>query len=113
MSTKELFLWIWVLLLSVMLAMVTVRLYQMPVIVSFDLQHSVKQFSYDLSIKKVSEEEKNRLTKAFSQCLVSVTEAYASNHHAIIVVSQALVSGTNDVTQEIQRDINRVLSDER
>lgn len=115
MSTKELVLSLWMLILTVAIFMVFAKSYQTPAIVSIDLQRSVKQFSHDLSTKKLPDDEKNKLTKEFSQRLVSVTESYASSHHVVIVVSPAVVSGARDVTQEIQHDIYRALSsnDER
>lgn len=113
MSTRELFLFIWSLLLSLTLAVVIVKLYQTPVIVSFDLQRSVKQFSLNLSNKKLSESDTNRLTKIFSERLISITEAYAVNHHVVIVVSPAVVSGAKDVTEDLQENIYRALSSER
>lgn len=112
MNTKDLTFTTTLLIFFVVLIALAIKLYKTPSIVSFDMQKSVKEFSQDLSQKKLNESQKQQLTKAFSADLVNVTESYARENNVIILVSPAIVAGAPDVTDEIQSSIYHELNTE-
>lgn len=59
------------------------------------------------SQKQLSEAQSKALSARFNTALEASLQAWQQKHHAVILVSPAVVQGAPDITQEIQQDIAR------
>lgn len=85
--------------------------WQKPVTVSFDMTDTVNQFMAQAASQSLSEAQSTQLVQRFNQALtVSLTD-YSQQHRAVIVVSQSVVAGTADITDDIQRRIAQRMQD--
>ncbi|WP_253030870.1 type-F conjugative transfer system protein TrbI [Escherichia coli] len=78
-----------------------------PVTVAFNMKQTVDAFFDSASQKKLSEEQAKALSGRFNTALESSLQAWQQEHHAIILVSPAVVQGAPDITRQIQQDIAR------
>ncbi|EJD7217324.1 TPA: type-F conjugative transfer system protein TrbI [Escherichia coli] len=78
-----------------------------PVTVSFNMKQTVDAFFDSASQKKLSEEQAKALSGRFNAALESSLQAWQQEHHAVILVSPAVVQGVPDITRQIQQDIAR------
>ncbi|MGT7738663.1 type-F conjugative transfer system protein TrbI [Escherichia coli] len=73
-----------------------------PVTVAFNMKQTVDAFFDRASQKQLSEAQSKALSARFNTAL-----AWQQKHHAVILVSPAVVQGAPDITREIQQDIAR------
>lgn len=78
-----------------------------PVTVAFNIKQTVDAFFDSASQKKLSEEQTKALSARFNAALEASLQAWQREHHAVILVSPAVVQGTPDITRDIQQDIAR------
>lgn len=76
---------------------------------SFDL--TVDAFFDSASQKKLSEAQTKDLSARFSASMDASLQAWQQKHHAVILVSPAVVQGAPDITRDIQQDIARRMRD--
>ena len=69
------------------------------------LQHET--FFDSASQKQLSEAQSKALSARFNTALEASLQAWQQKHHAVILVSPAVVQGAPDITREIQQDIAR------
>lgn len=78
-----------------------------PVTVSFNMKQTVDAFFDSASQKKLSEEQTKALSDRFNAALEASLQAWQQEHHAVILVSPAVVQGAPDITRQIQQDVAR------
>ncbi|HDD8902964.1 TPA: type-F conjugative transfer system protein TrbI [Escherichia coli] len=78
-----------------------------PVTVAFNMKQTVDAFFDSASQKKLSEAQSKGLADRFNAALEASLQTWQQKHHAVILVSPAVVQGTPDITREIQQDIAR------
>ncbi|ENO7970159.1 type-F conjugative transfer system protein TrbI [Salmonella enterica] len=83
-----------------------------PVTVAFNMKQTVDAFFDSASQKKLSEAQVKALSARFNSALEASLQAWQQKHHAVILVSPALVQGAPDITREIQQDIARRMRSE-
>ncbi|HFI2580774.1 TPA: type-F conjugative transfer system protein TrbI [Escherichia coli] len=74
-----------------------------PVTVAFNMKQTVDAFFDSASQKQLSK----ALSARFNTALEASLQAWQQKHHAVILVSPAVVQGAPDITREIQQDIAR------
>ncbi|HAV9492530.1 TPA: type-F conjugative transfer system protein TrbI [Escherichia coli] len=103
---------VWWLALAGVLAINTVVSYGIvrlnaPVTVAFNMKQTVDAFFDSASQKQLSEAQSKTLSARFNTALEASLQAWQQKHHAVILVSPAVVQGAPDITREIQQDIAR------
>jgi conjugal transfer pilin signal peptidase TrbI len=95
------------LMFSVMLSVTLIKLTTQPPIkmVSVDVASIIKAFAQESGKQPLSEHQQKTLSHDFANALTQVNQAYAQEHHAIVLVSGAVVAGVKDITSEIQAEI--------
>ncbi len=78
-----------------------------PVTVAFNMKQTVDAFFDSASQKKRSEAQSKALADRFNAALEASLQTWQQEHHAVILVSPAVVQGAPDITREIQQDIAR------
>ena len=78
-----------------------------PVTVAFNMKQTVDAFFDSASQKQLSEAQSKALSARFNTALEASLQAWQQKHHAVILVSPAVVQGAPDITREIQQDIAR------
>lgn len=78
-----------------------------PVTVAFNMKQTVDAFFDSASQKQLSEAQAKVLAGRFNTALAASLQAWQQKHHAVILVSPAVVQGAPDITREIQQDIAR------
>ncbi|CTV84101.1 conjugative transfer protein [Escherichia coli] len=76
-----------------------------PVTVAFNMKQTVDAFFDSASQKQLSEAQSKALSARFNTALEASLQAWQQKHHAVILVSPAVVQGAPDITREIQQDI--------
>lgn len=76
-----------------------------PVIVQFDLKGTTQTFVDSLSVHPISTADSQKETQYFVKSLQSTLNIYATSHHAIILVSPAVMTHVPDITNEIKADL--------
>ena len=71
-------------------------------IVSFDVKKIIDEYSIELMKSSSSEELKTRKLIHFTQVMEQETAKYAADNQVVIMVSAAVVSGSQDITKDIQ-----------
>ncbi|EAS9108545.1 type-F conjugative transfer system protein TrbI [Salmonella enterica] len=82
-----------------------------PVTVAFNMKQTVDAFFDSASQKKLSEAQTKDLSARFSTSMDASLQAWQQKHHAVILVSPAVVQGAPDITRDIQQDIARRMRD--
>ncbi|BBG61849.1 type-F conjugative transfer system protein TrbI [Providencia rustigianii] len=95
--------------LSVSMSVFVMRWFA-PVTVTFDMSGTVNQYQQQMAQQfsaeqPLSEAEITLSTQRFYQALNESLMAYQQQHHALILVSPAVVMGADDITAEIQAAI--------
>lgn len=85
--------------------------WQKPVTVSFDMTDTVNQFMTQAASQPLSKTQSKQLARRFNQALTESLAGYSQQHHAVIIVSQSLVAGAEDITDDIQRRIAQRMQD--
>ena len=70
-------------------------------------ERTVDAFFDSASQKQLSEAQSKALSARFNTALEASLQAWQQKHHAVILVSPAVVQGAPDITREIQQDIAR------
>ncbi|EBU9317312.1 type-F conjugative transfer system protein TrbI [Salmonella enterica subsp. enterica serovar Amager] len=78
-----------------------------PVTAAFNMKQTVDAFFDSAGQKKLTEAQSAALTTRFNAALEASLQAWQREHHAVILVSPAVVQGAPDITREIQQDIAR------
>lgn len=89
---------------TVAVSLVTVRLTS-PEVVVFDMKGTMDSFLQQSVQMKLDEEGAKKLTSRFNAALTGSLTDWQQNHHAVILVSPAVVSQQRDITGEIRNDI--------
>lgn len=71
-------------------------------IVEFDINDTIATFQQNLTESQLSDEKRDSEIQRFTQTLEEVVKQYAAEHNVIVLVSPAIVSGAENVTQDIQ-----------
>ena len=71
-------------------------------IVEFDINDTIATFQQNLTESQLSDEKRDSEIQRFTQTLEKVVKQYAVEHNVIVLVSPAIVSGAENVTQDIQ-----------
>ncbi|WP_367302894.1 type-F conjugative transfer system protein TrbI [Cronobacter sakazakii] len=85
-------------------SLVTVRLMS-PEVVVFDMKGTMDSFLQQSVQMKLDEEGAKKLTSRFNAALTGSLTDWQQKHHAVILVSPAVVSQQRDITGEIRNDI--------
>ena len=95
------------LMLSIVLSVTFVKLSTPPPVnmVSVDVASIIKTFAKESGKSHLSDSKQKELSRDFADALTKVNQAYSKQHHAIMLVSGAVVTGVKDVTAEIQTQI--------
>ena len=78
-----------------------------PVTAAFNMKQTVDAFFDSASQKQLSEAQSKALSARFNTALEASLQAWQQKHHAVILVSPAVVQGAPDITGEMQQDIGR------
>ncbi|EAA2099738.1 TPA: type-F conjugative transfer system protein TrbI [Salmonella enterica subsp. enterica serovar Bredeney] len=78
-----------------------------PVTVAFNMKQTVDAFFDSAGQKKLTEAQSKALSGRFNAALETSLQAWQREHHAVILVSPAVVQGAPDITREIQQDVAR------
>ncbi|MDN0895537.1 type-F conjugative transfer system protein TrbI, partial [Escherichia coli] len=69
-----------------------------PVTVAFNMKQTVDAFFDSVSQKQLSEAQSKALSARFNTALEASLQAWQQKHHAVILVSPAVVQGAPDIT---------------
>lgn len=73
--------------------------------VMFNLKKTVSSFLAQASNKKLSSAEMQNMSSQFAKVMTDSVSAYAKKHHVVLIMSDAVIAGADDVTSEIQSQI--------
>lgn len=76
-----------------------------PDVVTFDMKGTIDRFMDQSSRKNLDEATSRALTEHFTTNLNHSIEDWQASHHALILVTPAVVSGASDITVDIQRSV--------
>lgn len=89
------------------LGLLTWKVWSQPAPASFDMRKTVDTFTEQTADRKLSDADKDRVVARFNDALTASLTAWAETHHRPVLVKAAVVSGVDDITADIQRDIAR------
>lgn len=87
------------------LGLLTWQVWSQPVPVTFDMRGTVDTFTAQTAEQHLTDDEKARLVARFNDALTQSLADWSAVHHRPVLVKAAVVSGLDDITAEIQRDI--------
>lgn len=76
-----------------------------PAIVSFDVKATLNTYHQQLLKKPLSLDEQTDRLSQFATIMNEEVERYSVSNNRIVIVSAAVVTGTADITPDIQRAI--------
>ncbi len=76
-----------------------------PDVVTFDMKGTIDRFMDQSSRKNLDEATSRALTERFTSNLNRSIEDWQASHHALILVTPAVVSGASDITVDIQKSV--------
>ncbi|ELY4545657.1 type-F conjugative transfer system protein TrbI [Cronobacter sakazakii] len=76
-----------------------------PVVVSFDMKKTLDQFTEQAGSRSLDESQTKALTERFMTSLNAELQDWQRRHDALILVTPAVVSGVDDITNEIQTGV--------
>lgn len=76
-----------------------------PDVVTFDMKGTIDRFMDQSSRKNLDEATSRALTERFTSNLNHSIEDWQASHHALILVTPAVVSGASDITVDIQKGV--------
>jgi conjugal transfer pilin signal peptidase TrbI len=76
-----------------------------PDVVTFDMKGTIDRFMDQSSRKSLDEATSRALTERFTSNLNRSIEDWQASHHALILVTPAVVSGASDITVDIQKSV--------
>lgn len=71
-------------------------------IVSFNMKDTINSFLEQVSKNNLDDEKITEITKKFNRSLDYAITSYANDNNVLILVNQAVVKGSDDVTDKIQ-----------
>lgn len=74
-----------------------------PVTAAFNMKQTVDAFFDSASQKQLSEAQSKALSARFNTALEASLQAWQQKHHAVILVSPAVVQGAPDITWKSSR----------
>ncbi|MFS7282039.1 type-F conjugative transfer system protein TrbI [Serratia proteamaculans] len=80
-------------------------LYLTPKTVSFNMKDTVDIFTRQAATQNLTPEQSQMLTRRFNLALQSSLDEYQQRHRVIILVSPAVISGAQDITDDIRGEI--------
>lgn len=89
------------------LGLLTWKVWSQPVPVTFDMRSTVDTFTTQTAEQHLRDDEKARLVTRFNDALTQSLADWSDVHHQPVLVKAAVVSGLDDITADIQRDIAR------
>ncbi|MEQ5055143.1 type-F conjugative transfer system protein TrbI [Klebsiella michiganensis] len=89
------------------LGLLTWKVWSQPAPVTFDMRKTVDTFTEQTADRQLSDADKDRLVARFNDALTASLTAWAETHQRPVLVKAAVVSGVDDITADIQRDIAR------
>ncbi|MBX9489499.1 type-F conjugative transfer system protein TrbI [Yersinia enterocolitica] len=81
-----------------------------PTVVSFDMKDTLDRFTEQAAEQSLDEEQTKALTVRFMASLSNELQVWQNRHDALILVTPAVVSGTADITDEIQSAVAQKMS---
>ncbi|HHR6019718.1 TPA: type-F conjugative transfer system protein TrbI [Providencia alcalifaciens] len=95
--------------LSVAISVLVMRAL-LPVTVTFDMADTINQYQQQMALQfnaenPLSEQQIAQATQRFQMALSDSLSEYQVQHHALILVTPAVVMGAEDITVEIQAAI--------
>lgn len=81
-----------------------------PTVVSFDMKGTLDRFTEQAAEQSLDEEQTKALTARFMASLSDELHIWQGRHDALILVTPAVVSGTADITDEIQSAVAQKMS---
>ncbi|HIF4013578.1 TPA: type-F conjugative transfer system protein TrbI [Yersinia enterocolitica] len=81
-----------------------------PTVVSFDMKGTLDRFTEQAAEQSLDEEQTKALTVRFMDSLNDELHTWQGRHDALILVTPAVVSGTADITDEIQSAVAQKMS---
>lgn len=76
-------------------------------VVIFDMKGTLDRFMDQSSRQNLDEATSRALTERFTSNLHRSIESWQASHHALILVTPAVVSGARDITRDVQQDVAR------
>ncbi|UXK14279.1 type-F conjugative transfer system protein TrbI (plasmid) [Erwinia pyrifoliae] len=76
-----------------------------PDVVTLDMKGTIDRFMDQSSRKNLDEATSRALTERFTSNLNRSIEDWQASHHALILVTPAVVSGASDITVDIQKSV--------
>ncbi|BAO37015.1 MULTISPECIES: TrbI F-type domain-containing protein [Serratia] len=84
-----------------------------PTLVSFDLKGTTDQFLVQSAKLNLSNEQRDALLGRFNRKLTLVIDRWSAEHHQLVIVRPAAVSGVEDVTPQIRHELALAMKDNR
>lgn len=78
-----------------------------PTVVSFDMKKTLDQFTEQAGDQSLDEPQTKALTERFMISLNAELQDWQLRHDALILVTPAVVSGAQDITDEIQSGVSQ------
>lgn len=82
-------------------------LWYQPRVVTVDVSKIVRDFSTQLGKTHLSDTERKRQSKRFSQFLQTSLNDYSEHHRVTLITHRAVFASRSDVTSKIERDIRQ------
>ncbi len=101
------------LMLLVIVLISVILLRREPIVVTYNVNHTLTLFSQTVAKKSLTPAELKALTHRFSQTLSRTVNAYAASHHVIIVKSSAIVAGSQDITSLIEQQLSQNMKEKK
>lgn len=79
--------------------------WRMPTVVSFDMKKTLDQFTEQAGAQSLDEPQTAALTERFMTNLNAELQEWQLRHEAVILVTPAVVSGADDITDELQTGV--------
>jgi conjugal transfer pilin signal peptidase TrbI len=87
-------------------ASVAIQRYTDPSVVSVDVRSTIDAFTKQSAEQQLSNTQREQLAERFSQALDASLQEYQTKHRVIILVKAAVISGTKDITPQIQQSVS-------
>lgn len=77
-----------------------------PRIVQFDMKGTVDLFNQQAAQQQADSASLQQLSTKFGQAMAAALTQYQQAHHAVILISPAVIGGAQDITVQIRSDIS-------
>ncbi|MEN4051968.1 type-F conjugative transfer system protein TrbI [Serratia marcescens] len=82
-----------------------------PTLVSFDMKGTTDQFLVQSAKLNLTNEQRDVLLGRFNRKLTQVIERWSAEHHQLVIVRPAAVSGVDDVTPQIRHELAQAMKE--